>query len=76
MNFFVLVDRPDHGYDSLLVQVEDAEDEMHARLAAYYHVYGAAELPSRERVVELTGVEKSGGQTRAIFYKNQFKELE
>lgn len=70
----VFVDRPEYD-DSLVVVVEGAENKMHARLAAYYHIYGVqGGEPTRERLIELTGFHNSGGIANAKFYKNPFKE--
>jgi len=70
----IFVDRPEYD-DSLVVAVQDSENDMHARLAAYYHVYGVqGGEPSRERLIELTGFHKSGGLVDAKCYKNPFKE--
>lgn len=69
MNLLIAVDMPEYD-DNVIVSVENAENKMHARLAAYYHIYGANEQPTRDRVVELTTVLKSGGITNAKIYKD------
>ncbi len=69
----VFVDRPEYD-DSVVVEVQGFENEMHARLAAYYHTYGIqGGEPSRERLLELTGFHKSGGIVDAKCYVNPFK---
>ncbi|RJQ30356.1 hypothetical protein C4565_00800 [Candidatus Parcubacteria bacterium] len=74
MNYLIAVDRP-HRDDSVIVEVRDAEDEKHARLAAYYHIYGVAKIPDYDLIREMTTLEKSGGICVAKFYTNIFEDV-
>ncbi len=50
-----------------VVQVVKAEDENHARLAAYYHLYGVGIHPSKRVLRKLTKILKSGGISNASY---------
>ena len=74
MDFLVAVTRHEFG-DSLVVDVTNAENEYHARLAAYYHVHLNYNEPSRITLASSTTILKSGGPVSANFFTNPFKDL-
>ncbi len=59
-----------------IVIVENAESDMHARLAAYYYLYnllGEQERPSDKELLELTSIWKTSGPVNALIYRNPYK---
>lgn len=60
--------------DERVVIVDNADDEMHARLAAYYyiHLQPVAE-PTKEELRELTSVHRTNGPVNANIYRNPWR---
>jgi hypothetical protein len=72
-NYIIGVERSEtDSYQAVIV--DNAEDHWHARLAAYYHIYGVGEQPSQDRLRELTSVIDKGGLANAAVYKNPWKK--
>lgn len=72
----IMVDVPEID-KTYAVRVTRAEDHMHARLAAYHHIYGLLNLPetpSRERLLALTHYKLIYGIVDAPTYKNPYKK--
>jgi len=61
------------GEDDRIVIVENADDDWHARLAAYYYLYGLKGKlcpPSYSKLNQVTSIWKSCGPVNAKIYKN------
>ena len=70
--FLVHVDVPERD-ESYPVIVKNAESKMHARLAAYYHIYKVDDgQPSNDRLRTLTMVEKVIFECNAKLYVNPY----
>lgn len=65
------------GEDDRVVIVQNADDDMHARLAAYFYLYnllGIYDPPTAEELIKVTSTWKSSGPVNAQIYRNHFKD--
>ena len=56
-----------------VVVVNEAYNDLHARLAAYYYVFGVEHTPSREEVIEATTSHLTNGPVNAKIYRNHLQ---
>ena len=61
------------GEEPRMVIVEKFDDEMHARLAAYYYTLIRPVEPTREELLQRTKVNRCDGPVNANIYRNIWK---